>query len=58
MNSQNEYEVRLFLITDNITSKLFEGLTINLEKVCKENENLLLEEENEPYAFKESININ
>lgn len=56
MNSQNEYEVRLFLITDNITSKLFEGLTINLEKVCKENENLLLEE-NEPYAFKESINI-
>lgn len=56
LNNNNEYEAREFLITDSVTSKLFEGLTINLEKVCKENEKLLLQEEKEPYALKESVN--
>ena len=51
LNDKNEYEVRSYNLTDEISSRLFEGLTINLKEVCEKNEKLLLEEENEPYGL-------
>ena len=50
LNDKNEYEARSYNLTDEISSRLFEGLTINLKEVCEKNEKLLLEEENEPYS--------
>ena len=52
LNDKNEYEAISYNLTDEISSRLFEGLTINLKEVCQKNEKLLLEEENETYNIK------
>ena len=49
LNDKNEYEVKTYALDDEIHSRLFEGLTLNLKEICKKNERLFLEEENETY---------